>query len=413
MSMTTDNAENIETPYVLHRASLALYGVMFLIFIYVGRIQELFPFLEKAKLGKVGIFVALGLYLFSPPAKLSGRLMDSAQFRAVCVIALFSLLSIPLSVWPGQSLDFIINSYAKILLFFYLLVKTITSEIDIKKIYWTILGVTLLLVIMMVKNNAEGRISVSSSYDPNDIALLLVMCLPFAYYMIKHVNMVVKLLLVSMIMLMSYAIILTASRGGFISLIVVAGYILFDDKTVKMIHKAFVVLLAGAVFMFAAPDSYWQRMSSISNYQQDYNVTASTGRIELWKRGLKYMVQNPLLGVGVGAYSTAEGMNHAGEGGWKWSTAHNAYVQLGASIGLIGLFFFLKLLWTTFIRMRSYAKTTDFGKLNSTLAQSLAASTVAYAVGAIFLSQAFFSMLYLIVGLSISLGRMQHSQTEV
>src|SRR3989442_13656065 len=73
--------------------------------------------------------------------------------------------------------------------------------------------------------------------------------------------------------------------------------------------------------------------------------------MEVWKRGIGYMLGRPLLGVGAQAFGVAEGTlapeaverEEYGKG-FKWSTAHNAFVEIGAEIGVLGLLLFGALL---------------------------------------------------------------------
>ena len=50
-------------------------------------------------------------------------------------------------------------------------------------------------------------------------------------------------------------------------------------------------------------------MDTILHPTQDYNWVgnAEGGRMSVWKRGIGYMVDHPLTGVGAGAFSVAEG----------------------------------------------------------------------------------------------------------
>jgi len=96
-------------------------------------------------------------------------------------------------------------------------------------------------------------------------------------------------------------------------------------------------LAAGALFaafaLFASAET-WERLVSLGNSSEDYNYTSRDGRIEVWKRGVGYMVQNPVLGVGADAFFVADGTISGKENlgfGIKYSAAHNSVVQVGRS----------------------------------------------------------------------------------
>ena len=55
-----------------------------------------------------------------------------------------------------------------------------------------------------------------------------------------------------------------------------------------------------------ASDHYWRADGTITS-DSDYNHTSETGRMQIWSRGIGYMLANPLLGVGPGNFPSAEG----------------------------------------------------------------------------------------------------------
>ena len=81
-------------------------------------------------------------------------------------------------------------------------------------------------------------------------------------------------------------------------------------------------------------------------------IQADEGRIQIWQRGMGYMLDHPLLGVGAGNFPTAEGTissiarNTPSWKGVRWSAAHNSFVEIGAELGVPGLILFLLTLGT-------------------------------------------------------------------
>jgi hypothetical protein len=102
-------------------------------------------------------------------------------------------------------------------------------------------------------------------------------------------------------------------------------------------------------------------MSTLLTYDQDYNVTAHSGRIEIGKRGLKIMAENPIFVVGINGFTIAEGLSHKDVGG-KWSTAHNSFIQIGAELGVMGLFLFCYIIWTSLKGIKKVLKSVSQGK---------------------------------------------------
>jgi O-antigen ligase len=195
-------------------------------------------------------------------------------------------------------------------------------------------------------------------------------------------------------------VIFTHSRGGFIGLLVGGGIIFF--KAFKKRKLVAGLLLAGAtvIFIFLTPQGYWERMSTIVEPGDDYNISSPAGRIEVWKKGLQFMIENPLTGVGIGNFTTAEGLSHKDVGG-KWSTAHNSFIQIGGELGVGGLILFILLFYYLFKSLRRIISKDPKIK---TLKESLEVSLIGYITGGFFLSQAYSMVLYLIIGMTVALN---------
>ena len=113
--------------------------------------------------------------------------------------------------------------------------------------------------------------------------------------------------IVALVMILT-AIVKSGSRGGFIGLIAVRALrppsLSRDSGSRATCWLPSRVL---SLFLGFASDKYWTMMSTILHPTKDYNYTDSEGRVEVWKRGMGYMLHNPVVGVGVAAYPIAEG----------------------------------------------------------------------------------------------------------
>jgi O-antigen ligase len=145
----------------------------------------------------------------------------------------------------------------------------------------------------------------------------------------------------------------------------------------------------------------------------DYNRTAETGRLQIWTRGIGYMLDHPLLGVGPGNFQRAEGtlspFAHRQQYGVGvlWSAPHNTFVQVGAELGIPGLALFVAMIGSAFLllarlgrRQRGAHRDRD-----AALTQALTASLLAFVVGAFFLSFAYSEMLYTLLALAVGLDK--------
>ena len=140
--------------------------------------------------------------------------------------------------------------------------------------------------------------------------------------------------------------------------------------------------------------------------KEDYNITGSTGRLEVWKRGVALMLQNPILGVGAGTFISAEGQTHIDVGG-KWSTAHNSFIQIGAELGIGGLVLFIILIWYSIQSLRRMRKKVNDLKGNAWLLDALEISFYGYIITGSFLSQAYSVVLYFIIAYCVILKKLE------
>lgn len=372
---------------------------MALIPIYVGRVQELSQFLISLHTAKVAIAAALLLVAYAPrDSDTSIRAIFSyPQMKYILGIIILGLFSVPFSVWPGQSFSFMFDFYWKLIVFMLLLVKSVQFPEDIKKIVWTLFATVAFLVLYSYINPriVEGnRVSVTVSYDPNDFALFLIMCFPMLFYLMEEEQGIKKMVLIATLVLMLIAIVKTGSRGGFISLCVALS-IMFYRKGFKYVLKSIPIFLSILLILnIATGSSSWERFSTILELEDDYNMDARGGRVEIWKRGVNLMLKSPVIGWGIGAFAVAEGSKN--EGG-MWKTAHNSFIQIGAEIGVAGLALFAMIL------VKSITTVWRPGKIDELewFRKGLEVGFYAFCAGGFFLSWAYSYVLYFFIALAI------------
>jgi O-antigen ligase len=167
------------------------------------------------------------------------------------------------------------------------------------------------------------------------------------------------------------------------------------------------------VVLMTASDHYWQQMGTITS-DTDYNHTSETGRMQIWNRGIGYMLANPFLGVGPNNFPTAEGtlsplaVRQQYGIGVRWNAAHNSFVQIGAETGLPGLALFVAMIASGFAALRRAGRVekqeTVDGALPA-LTPALTASLVGFVVGAFFLSLAYSEMLYTLLAFAVGMRK--------
>jgi O-antigen ligase len=142
---------------------------------------------------------------------------------------------------------------------------------------------------------------------------------------------------------------------------------------------------------------FQHRMRTMVNLEQDYNTHDDMGRIAIWKRGLGYVVQRPVTGLGIDNFMMAEGLTLAEqERVGKWSGAHNAFLQAFTELGVPGGLVFLALLGYA-VRVGLFIR-RQRDPTHVALGAALFGCTAAYAVTGVFLSHALSPVFFFLVG---------------
>jgi O-antigen ligase len=387
-------------------------GVALLTLFFATQLLQLVPALQIIPAAKLVVGVVVLIFVFSPHLLANRlRLKDIPQFRYILCLLAFALLTVPLSVWPRDSVSFIIEGYAKNIVFVYLLVQGLRNDRSARTICGAlILGCALIVVALLTGfgpevslNAREERINVSGTYDVNDLALLFIITIPFAFFMLKESTKLQRLLLLIAIALMVFGIIKSASRGGFVGLVVISLFLLIRSS--KQARKYALAALAGGAILFAvaAPASYWTRITTIFSLEKDYNFTDPQGRQQVWENGLKMILAHPLTGVGINCFPIA----HAEVSGTKINISpHNSFLQVGAELGLPGLSLFLLIILTSLVAARRVRRLTGERRLGEEywwLASAIEVSFIGFIVSASFLTHAYSPIFCFLTGLSASL----------
>ncbi|HEV8585521.1 MAG TPA: O-antigen ligase family protein [Methylomirabilota bacterium] len=376
---------------------------------YLGRIHELFEVLRPLRLvllfGVLGVVLALAL----PPDR-RNRVLRQPEVRLVLGMTAIAVLFAPFSAWPGGTWSFLLDTYSRAIIFLLLVVALATSTRVVKSLVWSVLVGIALLGLFTITGGSEklyaGRAFASTTYDPNDVAMMMVCTLPLAVFAGLALHGVRRVLAFGVACICVLATIMTMSRGGFIGLVFVSVVLLFRLGRASLAPRILILVTVGAFLAGAAPAKYWDLMATIWSPTSggEYVEGGILPRIELWKRGINLFLSDPVTGAGAGMYEVAEGLSHGGRG--KWSAAHNSFIQIGTELGLAGLALFVALLALGLRNARrtiraagARARTQDI----AWVARAVETALYAYVVEGFALSQAYSPMLYFLLGISVAL----------
>lgn len=389
-------------PWSLALASAALY-----IMTAVGRVQDVFPVLSPLHLALVSSALAIVCVALDPGAlSRVNTALGIATSWCVVGILIWAALGVPTSLWRGGSVGILRTVLVKVVLMYFVILGAVRHPRDLQRLavaYVASVMVYAVMVIIRFRGDPGAiRIHGLYDYDSNDFATLIASTVPIALHLVvKKGRWIPRVAGFAGLLALLLAFIWANSRGGFLAILAAGLVILIGYRVVSAPVRIAVGVSAVLVFALAAGPSFWTRMDTITKADQDYNMTSSEGRWQLWERGIGYMEARPLLGVGIGGFPSAEGQLSEGAKearahghGTKWSEPHNSFVQVGSELGVPGLILFLAMLWTA---VRGLRGSSDPG-----FAAALVASVVAFAVGGFFLSLAYKEMLYTLLALCVS-----------
>ena len=376
----------------------------------VGRIHQLFPALLPLRPTLVAGALSIALYVIDSTRARRLRTVGSRTTTWALALLLWVVLSVPGSLWPGGSFELLTDDFMKTVLMYLVIVGAVRGPRDVERLAFVYFAAAVVFAsVGLARFGAAsgGRLDHLPYYDANDFGVFAVTALPLGgYFIFSQRRLTLRLAACAGLVPLLYAFVQAGSRGGLLAFIAVTAYFLVRQTTIPTRWRVLGVLMIAVVFGAAASDSYWERMRTILHPHEDYNLTAGTGRWQVWSRGLGYMLDNPLLGVGAGSFATAEGRL---SGIRRWMAPHNAYVQLGAELGVPGLVFFVGLITSALAALRAVervrAGSGSPAGIPPRLAQSLIASLVGYVVGALFLSLAYAGMLWTLAALAVGLGK--------
>lgn len=359
--------------------------------VYCARPEDWIPGLTYIPLAKIsGILAALGLLMSAGRTKRGFRdLPREAGYLSGIIVFLFisALLS---TIWRGgaffKTLDFSKALVAWVLTFF-----VVTNFERLRRIIFIQAGsVALISVVSVLKGRSHPRLEgvIGGIYsNPNDLAFAIVLCLPFCFaFLLRTRSLFRKAGWGAAMLAMCTALFMTASRAGFIDLMVTGTICLWiygiKGKRMHLIAGAALVAL---VIGFAAGGRLKDRffaMSGGANIENSVDESAYDSfeqRRFLMFKSIEAITHYP-WGVGLGNFAVYSG---------TWREVHMSYLQIGSEGGLGALLLYLLFFGKGFSNLRKLRKSPAYDAEMDLFAGALFATLVGFVVGALFAPEAY------------------------
>lgn len=276
----------------------------------------------------------------------------------------------------------------------------------------------------LVSGGGHKIIGNPSVGDNNQLAVALLMVLPVVLYLARQAEVrIVKLIGYVSAALVLAAIIGTFSRGALVGLVALVLFLLAGSR--RKVAGLVMVVLVGLVVVVVAPESWYLRMDTISDANQD---SSFMGRVIAWKVSTMIALGNPLFGGGFHAVQHPFAWDYYGHNMQLLDfiptsapdvlprAAHSIYFETLGDMGFTGLFLFLALMLMTYRNARAarrLAVNRPDLRWAADLGYTLQASLVAYMVAGAAVSVSYVDFFYILVAISSLLRAVVVAETRL
>jgi O-antigen ligase len=361
--------------------------------VYCARPEDWFSPIGIVPLAKVTGIMAVLAFMFSGrkgQRKFSELPVES--YFLLVMIAILMLSSMVSPVWRGGAINRTMD-FSKVWVVYALTFLLVTDLAKLRRIVFIqAASVPVICLLSVVKGHARVRLDgvLGGIYsNPNDLAFAIALSLPFCLmFLLTARGGLRKTLWGTGMLVMVVALFMTASRGGFITLVFTAMVCLwhFGVKGRRFYLIAATVFVGLLVLVLAGKTmtqrftSLWSERHELHTREEKTALDSFEQRQFLIDQAIVGIKEHPILGIGTQnfeIYSTV------------WREVHMTYLQIAVEGGIPSLILFLLFFGRGFSHVWRLLRRKDLtpelklfgGALNSVLA--------GFAVGALFAPEAY------------------------
>ncbi|MBK9215305.1 MAG: O-antigen ligase family protein [Chloracidobacterium sp.] len=368
-------------------------------------------------LSATAFYFALATILLFVPSQLAaeGTLTTfPTEVKAILAMALIALLTMPLAKDPAMAWETFNDPFIKAVIIFVVLVNVVRTRLRLLGMMWLSFGIGIYLGISALNLYSQGKFAVEEYRiavdvggmfgNPNEMALHFVMMTPIVFSLgLATPKKLVRISYFAMASLFVAANMVTFSRGGFLGLIACLAVLAWKLGRKYRLNVAIGSIIIGGIAIVAAPGNYGLRMLSIFIPGLDA-AGSSDQRWELLMRSLLVSARNP-WGIGIGNFPIV---------GIRSLQSHNAFTQVSAELGILGLIAYLVFIISPYRKLSAIERTlfdADDHSWYYYLAIGLQASIVGYLVSSFFASVAYNWFVYYLIAYAVAFRRIYTIET--
>ena len=292
-----------------------------------------------APFGNIARVLGLGLLLIAiPTVLLTGRLHRPGKLEwMTAALYLWFCCTFFWTVTP-QSTLVKLRGYPQEMMLIWLVPEFVERPDDVRKLLRAWLAGSWVLALLTVGSfvwadmaTADQVRFVAAGQDPNDTARFLNFGFPIAALLLeRRENWLGRLLAVGYLPLGLAAVLLTASRSGFLVAIMALGggaVLVAKRDPQKALVGVFAISALFAIVWTVAPPGTLERLGTISEQLQSGDLNQ---RADIWRAGWQAFLGAPIIGHGAGSFVSAAGLAPI-------DTAHNTMLAVVVEGGLCAL----------------------------------------------------------------------------
>lgn len=391
------------------RYGFAFWVLVAFFFVEYLRPEDRIPGIAELKIGLVAT-------ILSAIAWLTHQNKESLHEPLIKLIFFFILFA-------GASVPFAVNNYwafvttesLVLVLVAAVLPSTAILAEPTKLLRFVQLWIVFHLLIALSAIRSDGKGTGSFLADENDLALVIGMAVPYAYFMAQshRIKFRTKLFYRSVTGILVLAIIITNSRGGFVGL--VASLVTTMMFTNKKMRNLFLLGATGLLLLAWVPSTYYARLDSAT----DPMDSTRRDRLYLWSIAWDMYVDNPVVGVGVRNFPWRAGEYQIKRADYDPRTTylragkevHSLYFELLSENGTVGALLYVSMIFLVIRKIRGVIKTRSDDPLIQPvladlhlLAKAMLASLVNFLVAGAFISVLYYPEFWNLIGFVVALS---------
>lgn len=383
-----------------------------LLLTYIWRFHDLSPILSPLRLAALATVGSWAYLLLKPRAAVLGRVLKLPYVWLFLAWSAWMGLTVGLALVPRVAWTAWYDGHFKTITMFLFTLTCLTSFQMVRFASAVhVLGGAVLALFYMRAGFPQSFTPVPG-YDRNDLALALNIVLPLALYLaFASRSRGERAVFLLSALSIATSVLMSQSRGGFVALAGIVAFTLIRVRGVKLRYRVIppILLLGSLPFL---PVEIQDRLSTILTPTEDYNYDHEVGRIEIWKRGLGYVGDFPVTGVGMENFPIAEyrfsGLARL-RGSGAGPVTHNSFLQVASESGVTGFLLYMGMILTALHRLYRIRKRFDRLRAvpdarNFVLAADFTmVSILGFCFGGFFISRAYSPMLFILIALTAGL----------